>query len=226
MSRPYRPEYGVFETMRNYGSEVFKLDEHLERLEKSAEIVGMKLPKTLAEIRNMVRELKFDGPTRIRVVATPDNIVIETYPIKEEEPGGKSAICIKVERDRPKAKAFPYDVSLDAHDDAEQQGHYEALLVDSDGFVREGAYSNVFWVKDGQVFTTNKNILEGVTRGVVMDLVDVKFAEITPDELKQVDEIFITKTTTGITPITELDGTKIREVGPVAKKLIAYFSQL
>ncbi len=224
--KPFRPEFGVFETMRNYGREVFKLDEHLRRLERSAEIVGMSLPKSLDEIREMVLALTFDGPKRIRVVATPDDVVIETYPIASESPGGKSAICLEVERERPEAKAFPYDVSLDAHDEAERQGHYEALLVDRDGNVREGAYSNVFWVKDGQVFTTDRDILRGVTREVVMDLVDVEFGEITPDELKKVDEIFITKTTTGVSGITEIDGVKVGEVGPVTKKLNLHFANL
>jgi len=227
---PFRPDYGVFETMRTYGSDVFRLDEHLERLAVSAEIIGMKLPKGLDAIRDMILTLDFDCPTRVRVVATPDDIVIETYPI-EIDPKiyeGVSAICLQVDRDVPEAKAFPYDKSLAAHDEAEKQGHYEALLVDAGGLVREGAYSNVFWVKDGRVFTAKDGVLKGVTRSVVMELTDVDFAEITPDEIKKVDEIFITKTTAGVTAITELDGVQIGDgtVGPVTEKLQLHFLEL
>ncbi len=186
---PYRPNFGVFETMRTYGHDIFKLDKHLERLQKSASVIGMKLPKNLDEIRRQVLE-KIDGSDiRIRLVVTPDEVVIETYPL-EIDPAiyeGVHAVCINVEREKPEAKAFPYDKCVEAHNEAEKQGCYEAILVDRDGFVREGAYSNIFWINDGQIFTNDKNILQGVTRETVIELTDCKFAEITPEELRRAD---------------------------------------
>lgn len=232
--KPLRPEFGVFETMRTYGRKIFKLDEHLWRLSKSAEIVGMKLPQSLANIRSQVEsevsQYDSDFPVRIRVVATPDDVVIEIYPLEIVEMiyDGVSAICTQVMRDLPEAKAFPYDKSTDAHKQATSLGHYEALLVDDGGYVREGAYSNLFWVKDGTIFTTDRQILRGVTRQVVIDLVPVVFAEVTPEDLYDADEVFITKTTTGVVPITRIDGHVIggNQVGPVTEKLQSYFYSL
>ncbi len=225
--KPFRPEFGVFETMRNYSDEIFKLDEHLARLAKSADIVQMELPKSLEEIRAQLLDLQLDGPTKIRLVATPEEIVIETYPI-EIDPKiyeGVSAISVPIERNRPEAKAFPYNASLDAHAQAEKLGHYEAFLVDHSGYVREGAYSNIFWVTGDEIHTAQEGVLAGITRQVIIDSAPVKFADITPEKLIQVDEIFITKTSTGIVPITELDGHKIGigEPGPVTEKLAKIF---
>jgi len=229
--KPFRPEFGVFETMRTYGHDIFKLDEHLERLSRSAEIVYMELPKSLADIRSQIESevSQYDGtfPVRIRVVATTDDVIVEIYPLKIDNDVfcGVSATCMEVMRDHPEAKAFPYDKSTDAHDEATRLGHYEALLVDDRGYVREGAYSNLFWVKDGTIFTTDRQILRGVTRQVVIDLVSVSFAEVTPEDLYDADEVFITKTTTGVVPITQIDGHVIggNQVGPVAEKLKLHF---
>ncbi len=225
--KPFRPQFGVFETMRNYSGEIFKLDEHLERLKKSADIIDMELPKSLDEIRDDLMSLSFDCPTKIRLVATPDEVVIETYPI-EIDPSiydGVSAICISTERLNPEAKSFPYDVSLEAHAEAEKLGHYEAFLVDNNGFVREGAYSNIFWVKDGKVFTAGEGVLHGITRQVVIDSTSVNFADITPEQLKNSDEVFITKTSTGIVPVISVDGVEIGtgKPGTATQKLAKLF---
>lgn len=200
--------------MRTYGEEIFKFEEHMERLKRSAEIVGMELPVGIPEIRVD----RF--PSRIKVTATPEGFEVEVRDLEIDEAvyDGIEVVFVEAERSNPEAKALPYDVCHDAHKLAEDAGCGEAVLVDRDGFVTEGAYSNVFWVKNGEVFTREDGVLPGITRGVVSELIPVSFGKVTPDELKDMDEIFITKTTTGVVPIGRS--------GPITKKLMQYFFDL
>lgn len=227
--------YGVFETMRTYGGKIFMLEAHLKRLEESANLLSIKLPKPISEIRQMVlkkiKEYTSKYPLRIKVVATLEEIFVGVWPLKIDPKiySCVKVICLELERDKPQeAKALPFYKSFKAHQLAEKKGCFEALLVDADGFVREGAYSNVFWVKNGQVFTTGEGILKGITRSIVCSFIPVKIGRITPQQLKESDEIFITKTTTGVTGIIMLDDVSIGygKVGPVTQKLQLYFSDL
>lgn len=227
--------FGVFETMRTYGGKIFMLEAHLKRLEKSANLLSIKLPKSISEIRQMVlkkvKEYTGKYPPRIKVVATVEEIFVGVWPLKVNPKiySGVKAICIELERDKPQeAKALPFYKSFEAHKRAEKEGCFEALLVDADGFVREGAYSNVFWVKNGQVFTTGEGILKGITRRIVCSFIPVKIDRINLQQLKESDEIFITKSTTGVTGVTELDGISIGngKVGPITQKLQLYFLDL
>ncbi|HAU39972.1 MAG: para-aminobenzoate synthase, component I, para-aminobenzoate synthetase component I [Candidatus Peregrinibacteria bacterium GW2011_GWF2_43_17] len=216
---------GVFETMRTYGREIFMLDLHLKRLAKSARIIEMKLPASVSEIREMVLKSvegsKLKPPFRIKCVVTSKDIAIDVMhlEIDPEIYKGVKVVSLKLERKKPQAKALPYFKSVEANKFAVSRGAYEAILVDRKGFVTEGAYSNVFWVKDGQVYTRRDGVLEGVTRQVVLDSVNVKFARATVADLQNADEVFITKTTTGMVPIVEIDGREI-EAGEVTKRLM------
>lgn len=218
MDRSKKDNFGVFETMRTYGKEIFRFEEHMERLQRSAEIVGMKLPASLEEIQGMIRVEEF--PARVKVVCTPEDVIVEVERLEIEKAvyEGVEVVFLEIERAKPEAKAFPYFVSYEAHDYAVSKGAYEAIFVDREWFVTEGAYSNVFWVKDGKVFTREKGVLPGITREVVMELVPVKFGKITPEELMGMDEIFISKTTTGVVPVGK--------PGPIAKKLMQHFSNV
>lgn len=85
---------------------------------------------------------------------------------------------------------------------------HEGLMCDLDGRIKEGTMSNLFWVKNGQLFTPDLTAcgVAGVMRAQVMDLarelgIKVATAEITAEELVEVDEIFITNSVIGIWPV-------------------------
>ena len=205
---------GVFETMRTYGREIFRLEDHLARLEKSAEVVGMRLPGPIPEIEVP------NFPSRIRLTATPDKYEVEFSPIEIDEAiyDGVEVIFAEAERENPEAKALPYDLSHDAHDKAVQEGFYEAVFVDRDGFITEGAYSNIFWVKEGEVFTREDGVLKGITRDEVMKIIPVSFKKVSVEEFLNADEKFLTKTSTGVVPIGK--------PGPICEKLKRHFADL
>ncbi len=90
---------------------------------------------------------------------------------------------------------------------------YEGLMCDLDGRVKEGTMSNLFWVKDAQLYTPDMGRcgVAGVMRSQVMTLAAemglcIETAESSPEELKQMDELFITNALIGILPVAHFDG--------------------
>ncbi|MBI5135208.1 aminotransferase class IV family protein [Candidatus Uhrbacteria bacterium] len=226
---------GVFETMRTYGGNVYMLDAHLQRLERSAILIGMKLPESMTTMRQRVvegvRSRHGDYSLKIRVIATAENVAVEIT-LLEITPNisqGVSATFVNLEREPPQeAKQWPYTQCQQAHQRAVDRGFFDALLVDRSGIVREGAYSNIFWVNHGRIYTTGEHILQGITRQVVCEQVPVVLGQITAKKLLQCDEVFITKTTTGVTGLVAIDGKTIGKgkVGPVTAKLMEYLHAL
>lgn len=228
---------GVFETLRTYDGEIFKLDEHLARLEHSAKLLRFDLPVSIQDIGAFLKKAVEENPThlanpselRLKCVATSEHVYIQTMPLLIDPSiyKGVPVISVMSTRRQPTAKALPYNKSFEAHTLARKQGAYEAILVDKKGEVTEGAYSNIFWVKDGKIYTRKEGVLEGITRKVVLDLVPVKFQNILLEELKKVDELFLTKTTTGPVPITSIDGHLIADgkPGERTRELIQLFKR-
>jgi len=130
------------------------------------------------------------------------------------------------------AKTGAHLVNVLAVAEARAAGAHEALLLDRDGFVTEGASSNVFAVRGGRVETPPlaAGILEGVTRARVIALargaaLDVREAPLRPGDLQSADEIFLTSTAREVLPVASLDGRAVGsgQVGEVTTRLHALF---
>jgi branched-chain amino acid aminotransferase len=193
---------GVFEGVRAYqtpkGTAIFRLQDHTDRLFRSAHILGMKLPYTKDEIneaqRTAVRENKlesayvrpmaFYGAEAMGISAK----TLSTHMIVAAWKWGAylgqealdNGIRVKVSSfsrhhvniTMCKAKANGnYMNSILAHREAEQDGYDEALLLDVDGFVSEGSGENVFIVRRGKLYTPDlTSALEGITRDTIVQL--------------------------------------------------------
>jgi len=116
----------------------------------------------------------------------------------------------------PAMKSGNYLNSLLAFLEAEERGHADALLVDSQGFLTEGTTFNVFYIKRGIVVTPplDVGILDGITRRAVLELcrsqgIPTREVRFKPDRLWEADEVFITGTVREIFPVTQIDTQKI-----------------
>jgi branched-chain amino acid aminotransferase len=194
---------GVFEGIRCYetarGPAVFRLQDHLERLDDSARILYMNLPYTLDELRTATHELvavnaiptcyirpmAFYGYGELAVGATgnPVDVVIMSFPwgayLGEE--GQRSGITTKIsswERIGPNviphaAKATGvYLNSLLATTEARRLGYDEAIMLNQQGFVADGPGENIFVVEDGRLKTPPlaMSILPGITRDSIIHI--------------------------------------------------------
>ena len=131
-----------------------------------------------------------------------------------------------------RAKASGYYInSILANQEVTANGYDEALLLDTDGYVSEGAGENVFIVKNGKLYTPDlASCLDGITRDSVITMardlgIEVIEKRITRDEMYCADEAFFTGTAAEITPIRELDDRTIGagSRGPVTEKLQSLF---
>ena len=248
----------VFETIRSYAGVPFALDEHLARLERSAAQVFIELPVSRKQLEREVLEAvraAGNAETYIRVMVTRGTAPLGLDPLSAEHPLRvvivaplppmpaelyEKGIGVVTYRTQRTAEATPaatakvgnYLVAVLALREARRAGAAEALIVDSAGFVVEGASSNVFVVRAGRVITPPEDagILPGITRRL---LLDVARAEGVPVDLEPLplaalagaDEIFISSTTREVLPVVELDGAPVGSgsPGPVARRLLAAF---
>jgi branched-chain amino acid aminotransferase len=124
-----------------------------------------------------------------------------------------------------------YANSILAHQEVAHDGYDEALLLDVDGYVAEGAGENIFIVKQGKLYTPDMtSCLEGITRASIVELageigIPVIEKRITRDEVYCADEAFFTGTAAEVTPIRELDNRKIGSGtrGPITARLQSMF---
>ncbi len=232
--------FAVFETVRTYNKKIFRLDDHLARLFVSADVIGLKSKWTFKKIYQIIvdtlAESKYKN-AKIRIILSKKHLVVTVESLKEKPESfykkGVKAISYQGRRNSPRAKTLADSFLYLAHQHAKSCGVYEAILVDPRKFyVREGSYSNIFWVNGRHLYATNKNILFGITRDTVIELAQLDspcdFEGIKIKSLMSADEVFITQTTSGILPVVQIDGHKIGtgKPGPVTKKMMKAFDKL
>src|SRR5919109_1016252 len=194
---------GVFEGIRCYetsrGPAVFRLTDHLKRLDASARLLSMDLGYTVDELREVsleliginglpecyLRPIAFYGYGELGVAATgnPVEVVIMSWPwgayLGEE--GLKTGIRAKISSwQRVGPNVIPhaskatgvYVNSMLAVTEANRAGYDEAILLTGDGFIADGSGENVFVVKDGAIYTPDlsTSILPGITRNTVIQI--------------------------------------------------------
>lgn len=242
--------YGVFDFLRTYNGEPFHLTEHIRRLQNSAHLIGLNLPCSLADIETLITKglsLSEHKEKNIRIIVTgglsddgitpgetPQLLLMitatTTFPSRYYEEGAK-LITSHVDRFMPGAKTINYIPAILCQKDAKSQGALEAIYVNRDGYLLEGTTSNLFVVRDGCLITPPcDRVLPGITRQVVLklakDRVEVVQRPIHKDEIRLLDEVFITSSVKEIIPITTVDSVTIGNglIGPVSQKVMKLFS--
>lgn len=240
------------------GTAIFRLGEHTDRLFNSARIFQMKMPyskETLIEAQKEVvranrlescyiRPIVFYGSEAMGIAASSlsVHVAIAAWPwgayLGAE--GMEKGIRVKtssftrhhVNINMCRSKSVgTYTNSILAHQEVAHDGYDEALLLDVDGYVAEGAGENIFIVKGGKLYTPDlTSCLEGITRASVLTLAEelglpVIQKRITRDEVYCADEAFFTGTAAEVTPIRELDNRQIGEGrrGPLTTTLQSRF---
>lgn len=193
---------GVFEGIRAYGDQVFKLDEHLKRLYRSAHFIQVKIPLSFEEMKEAVLStLKanqlYDG-AYIRLVVSrgpgdlginprkcpgPATVVIITdkiqlYPPELYEVGIPTIVCSTRKNNpqciNPQVKATQYLNNILGVIEANNAGVLEAIMLTTGGYVTEGTADNVFIALDGRILTPPAylGVLEGVTRNSIIEIAE------------------------------------------------------
>jgi branched-chain amino acid aminotransferase len=232
--------YGIFDYLRTYNKVPFRLREHVQRLQKSAELIGLSLPWSTEEIEGITQEtLRRNNlpEASIRLVVTggssadfitppeqPSLVVIVTpvaqYPVEYYEKGVK-VVTVPIERFIPQAKTLNYISAIMALQQAKRANAIDALYVNQQSHVLEGTTTNFFVFRDFQLITPKENILNGITRNVVLELAQNRFEIVEQpiyySDMNSYNEAFITSSTKEIMPVVQIDDLQISNGKPGEK---------
>lgn len=244
--RGYQFADGVYEVCEVRYGFIIDLTRHLDRLERSLHELSMKWPMSKPALIRVIRETVrrnhvHNGMFYLQVtrgvakrdhVFPPDAVassLVITAKQMNRDAGelraskGIAVITVLDNRwDRVDIKTVGLLPNVMAREAAKQQGAQEAVYIDAEGFVKEGAATNVWIVtKDGHLVTrpAQSGILRGVTRATVQDVarkLGLKFEEraFTVDEAKHAREVFITAATTLVMPVVKFDNSAIANGHP------------
>jgi branched-chain amino acid aminotransferase len=235
--------YAVFEGIRSYKTvngetRIFRAMEHFDRLQRSAHALNMPYRWASEELidatyevlkRNQLQDAYIRpvvyAPANMSFVRNTESfIIIETW---EMLPflGEKLLRVFTSSFQRPNPKAFRIEAKATGHyvnsilasQEAKANGFDEALLLDMNGFVAEAPGANVFFEKNGKLFTPPAgNILPGITRATVLDIcsesgIPVEEKLFTTDELKKADTAFFCGTAAEVIGWESLDDTQFQK---------------
>ncbi len=246
---------GVYEVIKVYGGKMFTAHEHFSRLFESAEKIKITIPFNESELMDTANELIkvnniSDGHLYIQVTRGsssrqhnfpgPEVLPIVTaYAIETKRPVAnmEKGIAVKSVEDirwlRCDIKSLNLLGSVLAKQEAHEAGCFEAVLH-RDGYITEGSSTNMFGIKDGKVYThpASNLILNGITRQVVLSIcynLEIPVVEMpfTLEEAYEMDELFLTSTTSEVMPITTIDGRSMSggTPGPITVRLQKAFHQ-
>jgi branched-chain amino acid aminotransferase len=240
--------YGVFDFFRTYGGKPFHINDHLRRLQNSAQLIGLACPWNLQELSDIVFQTleRNDYPeSNVRLLITggdsedgispgenPRLLVLVTlakrFPDQWYQDGVK-IITSKLHRYIPGAKSIDYIRAIMTLRDGQEVGAVESLYLDGEDNVLEGTTSNIFTVLDKRLATPAEDILPGITRDVVLEICKSDFAielrSITRQELLGADEVFLASSNKEILPVRQVDDQLIGngEPGAVTKQVMKLF---
>jgi D-alanine transaminase len=226
---------GVYEVIPVYGGKLFRLGDHLQRLNNSLDAIRLDNPLSETQWSEVLQELvdkNGDGDQSVylqvtRGVAARDHafpadstptIFAMSNPLSPPprellENGIKVITLDDIRWQYCHIKAITLLPNILMRQQAVEAGAQEAILINNDGVVTEGAASNVFIVKDGLLLTppVEVSLLPGITRVLILELAaqhGIPYAEATFGlaELQSADEIWVSSSTKEILPVTELDG--------------------
>jgi branched-subunit amino acid aminotransferase/4-amino-4-deoxychorismate lyase len=248
----------VIERLRTFGGSVFRQGEHLARMRRSLQIVGLsvaiaeEIDRAIGEFMSRNGGLREnDDDWAIVAFATPGTggkptVCVHGFPLPFRTWASQYEIGVPVwvsdVRQIP-PNCWPADLKCRSRMHyylADQQArahdpHSRAILLDQEGFVGEATTANIliYTARDGLLTPHFTKVLPGVTVSVVEELaasLDIPFQhrDITLDELKSADEVWLTSTSVCVLPVTGCDGQPIGAgaPGPIYRRMLAAWSDL
>ncbi|MEZ7173453.1 aminodeoxychorismate lyase [Sporosarcina sp. OR05] len=224
---------GFFETFRTYDGHVFLFEEHMERLARALEEYRISMPYTTEEIRAAVQRLTAlsadrDGYFRLNISAgtheiglapsryDSPNVILFRKELPQVERGTpKKGVWLETLRNLPESsvrhKSHNYMNNVKGRLELPSLKEQEGIFVTAEGYVAEGITSNVFWIKDGMLFTPSieTGILPGITRAFVLVIAEeagmrVHEGFFPKSVVEQADEVFISNAVQELVPLLQI----------------------
>jgi branched-chain amino acid aminotransferase len=211
---------GVFEVIRLYAGSPYALDEHLDRIERSAEAIELEIDRVPfeSEIDALLEEFG-GGDAQLRLVVTRGGRrIAATEPL----PDKGATVTLATVAYSPTiiltgVKSLSYGANMQATRLGQARGADEALLVRPDGIVLEAPTSTIFWAADGGPLRTpglGSGILDSITRRRLVEALEVEEGEYTLEDVGAATEAFLASTVREVQPVTRVDDHELQSHGP------------
>lgn len=220
----------IYEVIRTIDGVPLFLEDHLERMFESANIIGYRIDKDIHEIKNDIKKLILKNnidKLNIKLLSTDIEGIgkvflvynIESfYPPEEYYKDGIHTTIFHHERNNPNAKVLFTSFKENVTKKLEENKAFEALLVNKSGYIPEGSRSNIFFVKGDKVYTAKgTDVLIGITRKHIFNIcnkLNIKIVEesIHIDDIRKIDGAFMSGTSVNVLPISSIDDIKIDSI--------------
>jgi branched-chain amino acid aminotransferase len=216
---------GAFEVLRVYDGKPYAMEEHMQRLERSA--ANLRLPVDVEAVRAdayrlMATVVGQPGHETLRIVITRGGRrVLLTEPLHVwPERIRLRTVTYSPTRVLDGVKSLSYAANMLATRLALEEGFDEALFVTPHGRVLEAPTSSIFWVKDGELMTPplDEHILASITRAAVIEVTGARERACTLEELFAADEAFLASTTREVQPVGAIDDHEFEGAGPLSEQ--------
>jgi branched-chain amino acid aminotransferase len=236
--------YGIFDFLRAIDSKPIFLEDHLDRFENAAEMMGLEIPESRDKLREIIAEIIRLNPHKllgVKIILTggysPDgfhpaekaNLLVTAKPfVFHDMAATQKLMSYEYQRQIPEVKTLSYIPPIKMIPQL-KAAQADDFLYHLNGLISESSRSNVFIVKDEKVITAKTGVLPGITRKHVIKacagIFEVEERDVALSEALASDEVFITASNQRIMPITQIDTTVINQgkIGTATKKLQELF---
>lgn len=220
----------IYEVIRLIDGIPLFLEDHLDRMRKSAELVGVNINRSDEDIGKDIRKLAEANDVKnlnvkllVAILEGQGQVFLayfikSFYPPEEYYKEGIHTILFHHERENPNAKVQQASFREEVARELEKNKAFEALLVNKDGYITEGSRSNMFFIKENKIYTAPKGtVLLGITRKYIMEVckesnIEVVEENIHVDDLKSLDGAFMSGTSVNVLPISTIDNIRLNSV--------------
>lgn len=223
-TKEFKDEYikygkSLYEVIKVQESTPLFLEKHLQRLHNSGRLTGFEIflsdeiiskrLRDLIEVNNIKEgSIKFvlNFDKKLFIAYLEQTNFPKEYQYKE---GVKTDLFYK-ERVNPNAKVLNLSFREEVDEFIKEKNIYEAILVDKEGYITEGSKSNVFFVRDKNLYTTPiSGVLPGITRSTILDIcsensISVREESLNVEDLNSVKGAFLSSTPFDVLPINEV----------------------
>jgi branched-subunit amino acid aminotransferase/4-amino-4-deoxychorismate lyase len=239
---------GTYSALRTFEHNQFlQLDWHIARTRQSMQLLGIDYMWNERRFRRALHEavtaypaqnarVRFDilsEPARLRDPGTQELIALKPFrpvPSSYYVEGVGAEFASGLRRTMAQAKAASFVAERSQYAPGHTQSHYEYLILDQEGRILEGTMTNFWAVKNGEVWTAEEGVLEGVTRRIILSLlpelgIPLRLAAVHKCEIADLTEAAISGSSRAVVPVVQIDGKKVGEgqPGPIFKRVLSAY---
>ncbi len=229
----------VYEVIRLMNGRPQFLPEHFARLEGSLGAIGKTVPFTYKTLEQSITDLAEEGQIKdhnlkLEVDISGHGVLYMNpthYPSTRQYAEGVRTGLFEGERKNPNIKMMDQALRDATNAAIRERSLYEVILVDRNGQITEGSRSNVFFIKDSQVYTSPLHqVLPGITRGKIIEILNSKGITVHEEpiaatDIASFDAAFISGTSPKVLPIAQMEGASYDVNDPLLRDLMSWYDQ-